>query len=126
VKLKELIEKNITKESDFQHLDDLEFNGVYILFDSEKDDEIVYIGSAYGQTIKKRLNQYISSRNSGGDSLRNKVKDIYGGNPIEIINKLKIKAIFHEDLEYKLIGIASPKFNKRGIILIKDEEEITP
>ena len=55
------------KKSDFNHLKDLGFSGVYILC---CDDDVVYIGSAYARTIETRLKQYLSPTDTGNSLLR--------------------------------------------------------
>ncbi len=121
LKIKDFLEREVMIEATFSDLSKLEFNGVYILTDEH--DDIVYIGSAYGQTVKKRLQQYLN-KSSGGNSLRKKVKKDTGKEPVEVIRKLKITAIHHEDLEYKLIDIVKPKYNKDGNKIVRDGEEV--
>lgn len=124
--IEELTEKLKIKEADFDSLSNLDFVGVYILYDPNKNDEVVYIGSAYARTIKERLSQYISEKDTGNtlihsiykkDYSANKVNGITGTQRKEIIKKIKsfkIKAIQHRDLEYQLIQEANPKYNLAG------------
>lgn len=109
---------------DFNSLDDFDFSGVYIICD--KEDDIVYVGSAYARTIKIRLKQYLRPSDTGNtlgktiakklsrsktynDKAKERIKDA-----IKLIKKCKICAIPHEDLEYKLIQEFKPRYNNCG------------
>ncbi len=123
MKLSELMKDAIMVEGNFSDLSKFDFYGVYIL---SIDDDIKYIGSAYAQKIKTRLNQYISISDTGGKSLRKKVDKTDPANAIVEISKWKITAIHNDDLEYKLISIAKPIHNIKGKSLVKDEEVSPP
>lgn len=109
---------------DFQDLDVFGFSGVYIICD--KEDDIVYVGSAYARTIKIRLQQYLRPLDTGntlGKTIAKKLSHSKTYNAkakeriedaIKIITKCKICAIPHEDLEYKLIQDFEPKYNNCG------------
>lgn len=106
---------------DFEDMAVFDFSGVYIICD--KEDDIVYVGSAYDRTIKIRLQQYLRPSDTGNtlgktiakklsrsktynDKAKERIKDA-----IKIIKTCKICAIPHEDLEYKLIQDFGPKYN---------------
>ena len=111
-------------EGTFSDLSVFGFNGVYILCDGNGD--IVYVGSAYARTIKIRLQQYLCKRDSGNTLGKTIAKNLAGtkkydtnaqnkmDEAIEIIKKLKIYAIKHEDLEYHIIKKAKPQYNNIG------------
>lgn len=121
MKISELTEK-ITAKGNFSDLNIFDFQGVYILYDS--NDEIVYIGSSYGRTIRKRLMQYLRVKDTGnslGKSIQEDLQISKGNNSnveledaIEVIKKYNILAIEHHDLEYHLISKAEPKYNTIG------------
>jgi len=131
VKLSELTKDHSCVNGDFNDLSVFDFYGVYIL---SMDEDIKYIGSAYAQKLKTRLNQYISETDTGGNSLRKKIDKKNPSNAIVEIKKFKITAIKNDDLEYDLISKANPIHNIKGIkkagktveVLIKDEEQIPP
>lgn len=122
-----LIKKYQIVESTFEDLSKLDFVGVYIIYDPNNKDEVVYVGSAYVRTIKERLSQYIKWNDSGNTLMHaickkewdvDKVKDItveQRQKAVDKIKKFKIMAIFHNDLEYQLISAARPKYNSAGI-----------
>ena len=97
----------------------------YIIYDGKTED-VVYIGSAYARTIKERLQQYTRKSDTGNTLLHAickkdhnvaKVKDITLIQKNEAIKKIlsfKIKAIPHEDLEYRLIHAGNPLYNTAG------------
>ena len=112
------------ENADFDNLGKLDFCGVYIIYDSANNDEIVYVGSAYVQSIKVRLKQYLC-RGSNNTILQAMIRideDIKSINDkkkqkdtaIEKIKKFKILAIEHKDLEYNIIKESTPKYNKAG------------
>ena len=119
-----LLKSNNAVEGNFLDLEKFAFNGVYII--CNKDDEIVYIGSAYARDISIRLNQYLSKSDTGNTlgktiatKLANQTK--YNneakkriGEAVDMIRQFKIYAIPHEDLEYQLIELANPKYNNKG------------
>ena len=80
------------------------YQGIYILCNDQ--DEVIYIGSAYVQTVHKRLLQYTSSKDKGNSLLKD-IIDMKLANDIptamEYIEKLKIYAFKNDSLEYKLI-----------------------
>ncbi len=108
---------------DFSDLSKFDFNGVYIIC---KKDEVVYVGSAYARTIKKRLKQYISPKDTGNTLGKTVAKELSGSKTynqeaqakmneaIKRIKTFKICALHHEDLEYKLIHLAKPTYNNCG------------
>ena len=112
-------------EGDFKNLDCFDFEGVYIIFDDTND--IVYIGSCYTRKISQRLKQYIKPNDTGNTLMHaicskdfhvEKVKSITTDQKEAAVKKIKnfkIKAIRHEDLEYRLIKKAEPKYNTAGI-----------
>lgn len=53
------------------------------------DDEIVYIGSAYGQTIKDRLMQYTRPCDSGNTLEKTIAKEIKNKIKVEYSNNLE-------------------------------------
>ena len=125
VKIDDLLSRHQIVEGDFENLSNFKFEGVYIIYD-DATKEVVYIGSAYARTIEERLKQYKSKSNTGNtlmhaickkDYCVAKVKDIIPeqkDNAIEKILSFKIKAIPHEDLEYRLIHDGFPKYNTAG------------
>lgn len=114
----------ITTSGDFNNLDVFDFEGVYIIV--RDDNEIVYIGSAYGRKIKTRLNQYLKATNTGNTLGRAIAKELSKSKSfdkkaekrmeeaVEIIKTFKILAIEHHDLEYNLIKNTKPIYNTRG------------
>lgn len=122
-----LIKKYQIVESTFEDLSKLDFVGVYIIYDPNNKDEVVYVGSAYVRTIKERLSQYIKWNDSGNTLMHafckkeynvDKVKDItveQRKDAVDKIKEFKIMAISHNDLEYQLIREAQPKYNSVGI-----------
>lgn len=124
MKLKDLlIDYCSIKKSDFNNLKNLNFSGVYILCCG---DDVVYVGSAYARTIETRLKQYLSTTDTGNSLMRaiykmdNKDNSFSNASDddkkaiVDKIKKFKIYAIKHEDLEYKLIEKANPKYNHKG------------
>lgn len=121
---------------DFQKLNIFNFHGVYIIYDPNNGDEVVYVGSAYVRTIESRLNQYTKAYDTGNTLMHAickkdfnvaKVKDITKNQKDEAVKeilKLKIQAIQHNDLEYQMISKASPKYNTAGVEIdtLEDEE----
>lgn len=113
---------------DFNNLSKFDFKGIYVIYD--KDDEIVYVGSAYSRTIEQRLKQYISISDSGNTLGKTIAKEISNSKKfndtakismdtaIKKIKNFKICALHYEDLEYKLINLAQPIYNNYG----KDED----
>jgi hypothetical protein len=113
--LNDFLEQNILITRTFNHLNDLDFNGYYLLSDPAKQDEIVYIGSAYKDTVKVRVRRYINSGDTGGNSLRNTVKVEYKtNNPIQVIRTFNITAVYQDDPEYRFINEVSPLLNSKG------------
>lgn len=122
-----LIKKYQIVESTFEDLSKLDFVGVYIIYDPNNKDEVVYVGSAYVRTIKERLSQYIKWNDFGNTLMHafckkeynvDKVKDItveQRKDAVDKIKEFKIMAISHNDLEYQLIREAQPKYNSVGI-----------
>lgn len=125
--MENLIKKYQIVESTFEDLSKLDFVGVYIIYDPNNKDEVVYVGSVYVRTIKERLSQYIKWNDSGNTFMHaickkewdvDKVKDItveQRQKAVDKIKKFKIMAISHNDLEYQLISEARPKYNSVGI-----------
>lgn len=130
MKINELMEYHKIVDGDFNNLEKFDFCGVYILYKQDENDatneDVVYVGSAYSRKVKDRLAQYKEKNDTGNTLLHaickkefnvQKVKEITDDNKdkaINIILKLKIKAIIHEDLEYQLIRRANPIYNKAG------------
>lgn len=127
-------------ESDFVNLSNLDFTGVYIIYDPKNENEVVYVGSAYARTIKERLSQYIKVNDTGNTLMYaickkeykvSKVKDItldQREKAVMEIKTFKIKAIHYSDLEYQLIKDATPKYNSAGIDttgVVVDETKVT-
>lgn len=92
------------------------YPGIYILTD--KNDGIVYIGSAYARNLRDRLMQYHQTRNSGNNSLYLDLIDAglaSEENAYNYILSLKINAYESYSDEYKLIEIAGVSIvNKMG------------
>ncbi len=80
--------------------------GIYFIC---KDEETYYIGSASSddRTIQKRVEQYFSKNDSGGKSLRDKIKKDLSKEPIEWLNEAKFKYI------------ALGEYNKKDILLME-------
>lgn len=126
MKIEELDKQYSIKCGDFNNIDVFDFEGVYIIYNPQKENEIVYIGSAYARTISKRLHQYLREKDTGNTLLHaickkdfdvKKVKcieDKQREQAMAIIKRLKIKAIPHKDLEYSLIRSANPVYNTAG------------
>lgn len=114
-------------DADFANLkttDKLNVYGVYVIYDPE-NLEVIYIGSAYARTIKVRLTQYLNATDTGNTLAKSIAKRKYKckvskltkdqlKDAVKQIETYKIKAIKHEDLEYKLINNAKPKYNNNG------------
>ena len=82
---------------------DFNFQGVYIL---TKDDEVVYIGSAYARNVSERLKQYPRRKQSGNQTLYNDLIDSGKCDKDEAesyIKSLEVHAFEDESTEYKLI-----------------------
>lgn len=110
---------------DFSDLSTFDFPGVYILYDENNGDEIVYIGCSYSRIIKERLAQYKRPKDSGNSLLMRILKVDYNSDiktasklqidqAIEYIKSLKIIAIPHNDLETSLIQKCDPKYNDKS------------
>lgn len=111
-------------EGTFTDLSVFDFNGVYILCD--RNEKIVYVGSAYARTIKTRLQQYLRENDSGNTLGKTIAKGLAGSKKydaaaqekmdeaISIIKELKIYAIKHKDLEYRIISQTKPQYNNMG------------
>lgn len=87
--------------------------GVYKLIN--KDNEIVYIGSAYGQSLMSRLNNYFAISDKGC-SLRKKIGK-EGKSPQEIDDyfaTLRVSICEYNDLEMYLIKKYMPVHNRAG------------
>lgn len=107
----------------FGDLNCFDFKGVYILCDNNK---IVYVGSSYARTIKQRLKQYTSKKDTGNTLAKRVAKELSYSkkingkskeNILEAIEKIKkfsIYAIKYQDLEYQLIDLAKPIYNIHG------------
>ena len=129
----ELMAKYQIVDGDFSDLSKFKFEGVYIIYEGNTKN-VVYIGSAYARNIDERLNQYTKKSDTGNtlmhaickkDNNVTKVKDITSEqkeSAIKKINKLKIKAIPHKDLEYQLIRDARPMYNTAGYEIDYSEE----
>lgn len=112
-------------ETNFKNLSKLNFCGVYIICD--KDNEVVYVGSAYARSIQARLKQYLSPKDTGNTLGKAIAKSLAQSKKYDENAKLKMKdaiikiktykifAIKHNDLEYKLIDASKPKYNNIGI-----------
>lgn len=125
--IEELIANYIgAKTGDFKDLSPFNFVGVYIIY-NKKTNEVVYIGSAYARDIAKRLNQYLSPKDTGNTLGKTIAKSLAGSKTYDANARLKIHdavdmiknnfaviAISHEDLEYKLIKDISPIYNNKG------------
>ena len=122
MKINELFDYDFVK-GDFTNLSKFNFYGVYVIYDNK--EEIVYIGSAYARTIKTRLGQYKSATDTGNTLAKSiackkyncKSKDLTEDQKKEAVKDIlqfKIMAIKHEDLEYKLIAKAKPRYNNCG------------
>jgi excinuclease UvrABC nuclease subunit len=109
----------------FGDLSVFDFSGVYILYNENQEDEIVYIGSSYSRKIKKRLAQYTQPNDSGNSLLKRILKVDYNcdiksasqtkiNQAIEYIKSLRIIAIPHSDLETSLIQNCDPKYNDKS------------
>lgn len=126
VSIDDIMKNHKIVDTDFNNLSKLDFSGVYIIYDPDNNDEVVYVGSAYSRTIKERLEQYKRKNDTGNTLLHEickkdygkaKVKDIGSDDrkkAIDMIMHFKIKAIQHNDLEYQLIKEANPKYNTVG------------
>lgn len=80
------------------------YQGIYILCNEQ--DDVVYIGSAYVQTVHKRLLQYTSSKDTGNSLVKDIIDMGYAidiSAAMEYIKKLRIYAFSNDSLEYKLI-----------------------
>ncbi|MCR3906681.1 MAG: GIY-YIG nuclease family protein [Tenericutes bacterium] len=114
-------------DGDFHSLDAFDFCGVYIIYDPNEKNDVVYVGSAYVRTISQRLSQYKKTYDTGNSLMHaickkdfnvSKVSDISNEqkqDAVEKIHKLKIKAIKHKDLEYQIIQESNPKYNTAGV-----------
>lgn len=109
----------------FGDLSVFDFSGVYILYDENQEDEIVYIGSSYSRKIKKRLAQYTQPNDSGNSLLKRILKVDYNydiktasdekiNRAIDYIQSLSIIAIPHNDFETALIQKYNPKYNDKS------------
>lgn len=108
-----LIKDNLSHKKNFK------FHGVYILTDTEKDEEVIYVGSAYVRTVHERLLQYTSDKDTGNTLIKDLIDLEFVSSPneaVEKIKKLKVYAFKDESLEYKMIGAAETLLaNKAGI-----------
>ena len=80
------------------------YQGIYILCNQQ--EEVVYIGSAYVQTVHERLLQYTSSKDTGNSLVKDIIDMGYAGDiptAMEYIKNLRIYAFPNDSLEYKLI-----------------------
>jgi len=123
-------------DGNFKDLDNFNFYGVYVIYDGDNNNEVVYIGSAYAREVKDRLEQYIHKKDTGNTLMHaicikdmgvesvKEIKDENSRKAIKQINNYKIKAIKHEDLEYKLIQKAVPKYNTAGRKKMKSTEDV--
>lgn len=106
-----LQKENLVRKRNFN------YRGIYILCNDQ--DDVIYIGSAYVQTVHKRLLQYTSLKDTG-NSL---VQDIIGmklandiSTAMEYTKNLRIYAFENDSLEYKLIRNAEINIvNKVGV-----------
>lgn len=128
--LQEIIEIKLKLKLKLENLNEYSFNkptnfpkerGIYVVYEGE---EVVYIGSAFGEdrSFESRCNQHI--QNGSGGTLRIKIgryHKIDDAKAIDyIIKNCKIKFIeFHKsnprDIkleEYLFIGIFKPKYNE--------------
>ncbi len=91
------------------------YPGVYILVD--KDNEVVYIGSAYARNIRDRLLQYQQTKNTGNSTLYSDLidgKKCVESNAEEYIKSLTAYGFKDESTEYKLIQACKSAVNIAG------------
>ena len=97
-------ESVLLKKENLSRKDNFNYQGIYIL--CNKKDDVVYIGSAYVQTVHKRLLQYTSSKDTG-NSLISDIIDMGlakdNSAAMEYIKNLRIYAFPNDSLEYMLI-----------------------
>lgn len=86
-------------------IEKFDYNGIYVFYDG---DEVVYIGSAYLQTVEERLKQYFNN-SSGTQRVRKKIEE-----QGKKITDFEVLVIPHIDLEYLLIKEENPRYNKKG------------
>ena len=110
---------------DFSDLSTFDFAGVYVLYDENNEDEIVYVGCSYSRTIKERLAQYKRPKDTGNSLLKRILEVDYNcdikvasktqiNQAIKYIKSLRIIAIPHSDLETSLIQKCDPKYNDKS------------
>ena len=110
-------ESVLLKRENLYHKNNFNYQGIYIL--CNKIDDVVYIGSAYVQTVHKRLLQYTSSKDTG-NSLISDIIDMGlaedDSAAMEYIKNLRIYAFPNDSLEYMLIKTTNVGIiNKVGI-----------
>ena len=96
------------------NIKNLDYTGVYIF---SYNDSIIYIGSAYSQTLTMRLKQYLNPNDTGTKRVQEKMRN--GG---VVINDIDVTVIPHVDLEYSLIVGEKPKYNVRGKKCARSDE----
>lgn len=112
------------KEGSMSSINNVDFPGVYAIFDNNK---LIYIGSAYAadRTIEMRLKQYLSRSKTGNTLMkamrRNKYQNFEDGEDkeisdeeIKIINCFEYVAFKHKNIEYDLIEGVDGVLNKLG------------
>ena len=110
-------ESVLLKKENLSRKDNFNYQGIYIL--CNKKDDVVYIGSAYVQTVHKRLLQYTSSKDTG-NSLISDIIDMGlakdNSAAMEYIKNLRTYAFPNDSLEYMLIKTTNVGIiNKVGI-----------
>ena len=114
---------NRKENADFNNLKNLNFCGVYVIYDPNNNNEIVYVGSAYVQDIETRLKQYTRKGDNNtlarailriDDNIEKITDDSQYDKAIEKLKTFKILAIEHQDLEYRIIKETNPIYNKNG------------
>lgn len=114
---------NRKENADFDNLEKLNFCGVYVIYDPNNNNEIIYVGSAYVQDIKTRLKQYTYRGDNNtlarailriDHNIEKVADDSKYDIAIKKIKTFKILAIEHQDLEYRIINETNPMYNKNG------------
>lgn len=110
--------------ADFSNFKNLNFCGVYVLYDTAQEDKIVYVGSSYAKGVSERMSRHksVSESNNLARAIIKKDDDINGISDrseqlkaaVERIKTFKIMAAKLEDLEYQIIKSTNPKYNKNG------------
>ena len=97
--------KTIKVKMNKNEIEKFDYNGIYVFYDG---DEVVYIGSAYKQTVAERLRQYLNN-SSGTQRVRKKIRG-----QGKKITDFEVLVIPYIDLEYLLIKEENPRYNKNG------------